>query len=246
MSVAMLFNRYNWAALTRASSVFEEPGVLLKALASRRAPETVRVTTPIGPVTIALRNLESFKTVFSVFCRGDYASEADRPAGFLDLGANVGVAALYFLSRNPGNRVRCYEPDAANLPFLHRNLAPYGDRVEIVERAVGPEAGTAILFRSEDGKYSSLIEAEGGDARQATEVEAFRDVLAATSALPGPIVVKIDIEGLEPELVRSVDWTDYPQIARVVTESVECSALIARPHERKLRNGYVEDLRFTA
>lgn len=240
----MLFNPYNWAALSRAPSVFEDFGAAARAFTSGKAPDTVCVATPTGPVTVALRNAESLKTVFSVFCREDYASPADQPFGFLDLGANIGVAALYFLSRHAGNRIRCYEPDAANLPFLHRNLAPYGSRAEIVEHAVGPDAGTAILFRSEDGKYSSLIEAEGGDAQQATDVDAFRDVLAATRALPAPVVVKIDIEGLEPELVRSVDWGDYPWISRIVTESLECSALIARPHDRKVRNGYVEDLRF--
>lgn len=241
----MLFNRYNWAALTRAPAIFEDFGAAMRAFATGKRPETISVASPTGSVTIALRNGESLKTVFSVFCREDYASPAAPPTGFLDLGANIGVAAVYFLSRNARNRVRCYEPDIANLPFLKRNLAPFGDRAEIIEHAVGPEAGTAILFRSEDGKYSSLIEAEGGDAQQPTEVEAFRDVLSSTQALPTPVTVKIDIEGLEPDLVRSVNWSDYPWISRIVTESLDCSALIARPHDRKIRNGYVEDLHFT-
>jgi hypothetical protein len=54
----------------------------------------------------------------------------------------------------------------------------------------------------------------------------------------------MDIEGLETALVRSVDFNCYPRLSRIIVESLECAALIGREHERRVRNGYVEDILF--
>jgi FkbM family methyltransferase len=218
---------------------------ILAALATRRPPAFIRVRTPTGLTTITLRNFESLKTAFSVFCRRDYDTSPDQLSFFLDVGANVGIAAAYFLSRNTGNRIRSFEPDQANLPFLRHNLASFGDRAEIIDAAVGVKAGIATLFRSDDGKYSSLMDQGQTSGEQATEVRAFSDILDQTAGEVWPIVVKIDIEGLEVDLVKSVDFSDYPTVARIIVESTECSALVFRPHLRVVRADYVEDLSFT-
>ena len=47
------------------------------------------------------------------------------------------------------------------------------------------------------------------------------------------------------ELVRSVDWSEFPGVCRLICESSECGKAISRSHRRRLRNGYVEDLAFT-
>jgi FkbM family methyltransferase len=186
------------------------------------------------------------KTVFSVFCRHDYATSKDAAILALDFGANIGVAAVYFLTRNPANRVRCYEPDPANLPFLRRNLAPFAARATIVERAVGPTTGTCDLFQSEDGKYTSTIASNHSVAKVTVEVQSFSEALAESAASSLPVVVKLDVEGIETDLVRSVQFERYPQIARIVCESLGCGELVSRRHTRHVRNGYIEDIEFTS
>jgi FkbM family methyltransferase len=163
---------------------------------------------------------------------------------FLDVGANVGVSAVYFLSRNVHNTVHCYEPDSANLEFLQRNLDVFGSRATIHQKAVGTAAGSVDLFRSEDGKYSSTLAIDQAVAVQRVACVAFADVLAAHRGSDRPVVLKLDVEGIERELIAHTDFTAHPHVVRLFCESTDCSPLIARQHVRSLRNGYVEDLRF--
>lgn len=224
--------------------MFERPSLFLRAALVREAPKHIVVRTPIGRVELALRNFESLRTLFSIFCRQDYFTRAAAPALFVDIGANVGLAASYFLSRNPLNRAICFEPDAANLEYLRRNLAPFGSRARIIDHAVGVRSGTMTLFRSEDGKYSSLIRSERATTPQESIVDAFDDVLREAASEGLPIVVKLDVEGMETELVRHIRFETHQHVKRLICESTECARLVTRPHERTVRSGYVEDLQF--
>lgn len=239
----MFSNIHNWRALVRVASALHDPVGVLRAVLTRRPLENVTVRTPIGPCVIHLRNFESLKTTFSVFCRHDYPVAGDRAHHVLDIGANIGVAATFFLTRNPGNSVTCFEPDSKNLAFLHRNMAQHGGRARVVEKAVGTQAGGGTLFRSEDGKYSSLLGHETVVDTEAVDIIGFVDIIeAAMAEAPDDIIVKLDIEGLETALIASVDFNRYPRVSRIIVESLECAVLIGRAHERRVRNGYIEDI----
>jgi FkbM family methyltransferase len=240
----MIRNSHNWAALYRALWVFTDPLRFLWCVLRRSAPGQVRLRTPTGAVTLRLRNFESLKTAFSVFCRLDYACESARPFVFLDVGANVGISAVYFLSRHPRNSVHCYEPDSANLEYLRANLAPFGTRARIHPRAVGVTAGVVTLFCSEDGKYSSTLANEHAATLQRVDCDRFDDALSALDLENLPVIVKLDVEGIERDLISHVDFASHPRVARLLCESTDCGVLVGRRHERVVRNGYVEDLRF--
>jgi FkbM family methyltransferase len=237
-------NRYNWVGMVRAFGVVTNPIAFLWALGMHRVPKTATMRTPTGKLTLKLRNYESVKTLFGVFCRDDYATPAATPAFFLDIGANIGYASAYFLSRNPANLVRCFEPDETNLECLRENLAQFGNRATIVNRAVTPETGETVIYRAADGKHSALHANELATTPQTIATRAFDEILAEPTPTGLPLVVKLDVEGIEEELVKSVDFTKHKRLTRLLCESLFCSALIARPHRREIRNGYVEDLRF--
>jgi FkbM family methyltransferase len=241
---ALLCSRYNWRGLLRAWWVVTNPMKFFFALARHRAPETLSVRTPIGRVTLALRNFESLKTLFGVFCRDDYATESRRAFFFFDIGANVGFAAAYFLSRNPRNRVNCFEPDETNLPWLKRNVAAFGNRVTIINQAVATTSGELVLYRAETGKHSSLYQNTIAMIPQKVASSGFGDVLAKPAPDGLPTIVKLDVEGVEEELIKSVKFENYPKLQRLLCESTTCSQLISRAHRRTLRNGYIEDLSF--
>jgi FkbM family methyltransferase len=241
---ALLRNRFNWLGLLRACWVVTNPAKFFTGLARHRAPESLSVRTPTGTITLALRNFESLKTFFGVFCREDYATPSDRPFFFFDIGANVGFASAYFLSRNRDSRACCFEPDETNLAWLTRNLAAFPGRAIIVNQAVAPASGETVLYRAETGKHSALYPNELAKIPQKVVSSSFGEVLA--NAAPGalPAVVKLDVEGAEEELIKSVKFENYPQLQRLLCESTVCSQLITRPHRRALRNGYIEDLSF--
>lgn len=240
----MLLNPLNWLALCRALYVFENPVQFLHAVARKTAPESVVVRSPTGPLRVSLRNFESLRTLFSIFCRLDYQTEHNEVNLFLDVGANVGIASLYFLSRNRQNTVAGYEPDAANLEYLRRNLQGFGARAAIHACAVGVGSENAVLYRSPDGKYSSLLASGRAVFPQPVATRAFGEVLQQAVAGSLPVVVKLDVEGMEEALVGSIRFENYPGVRRLISESTTCSSLVSRPHRRTLRSGYVEDLRF--
>jgi len=241
---ALLRNRYNWLGLLRACRVITNPLKFFFGLVRHRAPETLSVRTPTGTITLALRNFESLKTLFGVFCRDDYATDSGRPFFFFDIGANIGFASAYFLSRHPKNRVCCFEPDETNLPWLTRNLAAFPGRATVINRAVAIESGETMLYRAESGKHSALYANDIATIPQKVASSGFGDVLAAPAPDALPTVVKLDVEGVEEELIKSVKFENYPQLQRLLCESTTCSQLITRPHRRSLRNGYIEDLSF--
>lgn len=66
----------------------------------------------------------------------------------LDVGANVGYTALVLARAiDPGRRVWAFEPDAEAAARCRRTLARHaaGERVELIEAAVGAAPGTAVL-----------------------------------------------------------------------------------------------------
>ncbi len=240
----LLSSRYNWRGLLRACWIVTNPLKFFAALIRHRAPETLAVRTPTGTITLALRNFESLKTLFGVFCRDDYATDSGRAFFFWDIGANVGFASAYFLSRNPKNRVCCFEPDETNLLWLKRNLAAFADRATIINRAIATTSGETVLYRAETGKHSSLHANDIAMIPQKVASSGFGDVLAEPAPDALPTVVKLDVEGVEEELIKSVKFENYPQLQRLLCKSTTCSQLITRPHRRELRNGYIEDLSF--
>jgi len=237
-------NRYNWRALPRALLVIRNPFRLFLALVQRRALAELSVRTPTGPLRLELRNFESLKTLYSIFCREDYPVSKSNPHIFIDIGANIGLASAYFLSRNVNNSVICFEPDSANLDYLTRNLATFAGRTTIVERAVATQAGATVLYQSADGKHSSLVPSALAQTPQPVFACSFAKVLRRTAQESRPTVVKLDVEGMELELVRSVSFLEYRHVHRLICDHQGIAAWVERPHCRTLRSGYVDDLSF--
>ena len=59
----------------------------------------------------------------------------------IDAGAFIGDTAAYFLSRFSNLHVTAIEPNLDNFTLARTNLAPYGDRVNLLNQALGGRAG---------------------------------------------------------------------------------------------------------
>jgi FkbM family methyltransferase len=244
-AVSVMFtNRDNWRSALNIFLTIRRPLRFIVAIALGKTLAHVSVRTPVGRVRIALRNHESLKTLFSIFCRGDYSTDSTGPYFFMDVGANVGIASAYFLSRNPLNVVTCFEPDPANLKFLRETLSPFAERSQIHDCAIGTAAGVVTFFRSENGKYSSLVESKEACLPQTVECRRFADELQTIANGRLPVVVKLDVEGTETDLARSVNWDNYPSVKRLICDSIECGAVIERSHKRVVHNRLFEDILF--
>jgi len=156
--------------------------------------------------TVALKYLKNKSwTIETVWLM--QAIFARRGAGsWIDLGANIGTTVIP--AAVAGATCHAVEADPANLALLRRNLARNGvaDRVTVHAAAVWDD-DTTLSFEqapSNLGDHRVRTAAPDGDnaygeaARSTIEVSARRvDGLIDASKLPGPVIVKLDIQGAE-------------------------------------------------
>ena len=173
-------------------------------------PYGCRVRTPTGEVAPLLQSHHDVWTVNEVFCREDYAAGPELRVA-VDIGSNIGISALYFLTRNDSARCYLYEPVPENLDRLRANLEGYEDRYELREVAVAERAGRVEFGVEPTGRYGGI----GLDLEGSIEVECLdvNDVLEDVLEREGEIdILKLDTEGLElatveairPELLRRI------------------------------------------
>lgn len=124
----------------------------------------------------------------------------------LDVGASRGQFALFAAHHFPSARIICFEPLPNSQKILREVL---GDRIELVAAAAGAEAGAAVVNVSAQDDSSSLLpigprqvaEFPGTQRIGSTEVEVrlLADVL--TPELPAPRLLKVDVQGLELDVL---------------------------------------------
>jgi FkbM family methyltransferase len=147
-----------------------------------------------------------------IFVRGEYHFVADRADPVvLDLGANVGFAALYVKYLYPDAVVHAFEPDPDTVAMLRRNVARNGLRgVHVHAAAVSDAAGTAEFYvDSRPGELTMGLLPQrlaGRDSLVRTvPVIRLADFLADFPAGTRIDLLKMDIEGYETEVFASLD-----------------------------------------
>jgi FkbM family methyltransferase len=194
----------NYVALARMSRVC--PDFLENArryfLGRGSYPYSCQIRTPQGLVAPTIYSTHDMWTVNEVFCRRDYGD--DRSAlSVLDIGSNIGISALFFLTRNPRSRVWLYEPVPRNVRRLRENLQGYEDRYKLVEAAVSAEAGRVSFGVEESGRYGGI----GVATDETIEVGCvgINDVLDEVLAQARVVdVLKIDTEGSELVTLQAI------------------------------------------
>ena len=186
-------------------------------------PYRCRIRTPLGVVATTLYSRDDMLTVNEVFCRQDYRAGADLRVA-VDLGANIGISALYFLTRNVHSQIYSWEPDPKNIARLRQNLRGFDDRYELAEAAVALRTGTATFGVEPVGRYGTLEldMPTGHPATDLIEVEttAIDEVLQQVIDRHRQIdILKIDVEGSEERLVASISDEHLDRIKTIVYET---------------------------
>lgn len=124
---------------------------------------------------------------------------------FVDVGANVGFYTLTLAQLvGPSGKVVAFEPGPRTVERLRGHVArnpSVGGRVDVRQVAVSDAAGTCVLHdygAGDSGKLSGR--AIGGEAAVA-KVEVRQATLDEELAGLNPALIKIDVEGLEPEVL---------------------------------------------
>lgn len=130
---------------------------------------------------------------------------AINPQVILDIGANIGVASLYFARLYPQAHIHAFEPVSDNFTLLARNVAPFPN-MYLHHMALGGSSGRARMLASNSplnmGGFSFY--AAGSDPSRTLEVEMRRpDAILAELGISHVDLVKIDTEGAEYDILTS-------------------------------------------
>lgn len=135
----------------------------------------------------------------------------------IDLGANIGISVIWFLSLYPQAVIYTFEPAQDNLGYLEANID--GLRNIILEKAaVGSTSGEAILHHGEFGGMHSLaIEGEG----EAVPLYSLADYMEEKN-IDRVDLLKLDIEGSELDALEGLGAriSDVDVIVGEVHESI--------------------------
>jgi FkbM family methyltransferase len=218
--LAAPLRRRHYRGLAGALRRYRTPGRDLWRYVSLRGsyPYRCRLRTPLGEVAPVLAGPDDIVTVHEIFCAGVYPVRPEARV-IVDFGANIGISALYFLTEAPLSRVHLFEPNPALIGGLRENLAGFADRVVVNELAVSTHGGTTEFGVEPSGRYGGIGLAERTatievPCRPAAEVLA--EVIAAEGAID---LLKIDVEGIETEILRSLDGAVLERIEAMAVET---------------------------
>lgn len=141
----------------------------------------------------------------------------------LDIGANTGLFTLRMKELYPAATVYCYEPFLSNYKELSQNirLSELKD-VKIINKGVGGSSRSEKLFinKSNLGGHSLFAKEARSEEFVKIEILGFPDLL---KNLPQNRInlVKMDCEGAEYEIIKSIDVLSASKIEIIIFESTE-------------------------
>ena len=154
----------------------------------------------------------------------DFFATYKIPFSFLDVGANIGMYSLYFLSLVQDKKVMCVEPFQENFELLTRNLKlnNYLDRAQVINNPLSSESkmGNAVVCDMRPGGSGyKLIEVDKED-QDSIEVQVL-DIDSILYPFNEKYILKIDTDGNDFEILQG--GTKSFQSGCIVSVLIEAS-----------------------
>jgi FkbM family methyltransferase len=158
----------------------------------------VRIRLGTGSTRFWFSDSSELFALYEIFAEGEYAAARERsPETIVDLGANVGQAALWLRSVFPDARIVSVEPDPETFAKLQRNLG-HDPRVTLQNAAITARDGGVSMVREPNSSWGTRISTSSAPA--AVQVAGVSlDSLLTEHDVARVDLLKVDIEGLEHE-----------------------------------------------
>lgn len=232
-----LFDHRRYQTFARMKATYPEFWSNLGRFLSARGsyPYECEIDSPLGRVPVTLFSHHDLFTLNEVFCRLDYEVD-NRARVVLDLGSNIGISALYFLTRHPKSFCYLHEPNPGNIERLRANLAGFEKRYHLSTSAIGEVRGRVRFGVESSGRYGGI--GVRGEKRITVQCEPINDAIERVlERHPKIDLIKIDTEGNEVKLVKAIEPRYLDRIGAVFLEAV--------PKEKLLPWSFVQEQRFS-
>lgn len=218
--IKAFFGKEHYHALFRMFQVYERPLSMLYSYLSGKGnyPCQINIKTPTGIIPLTLYSHHDLLTVNEIFCREDYSC-SNAIQSVIDFGSNIGISALYFLTRNQTCKVKLFEPLPSNQDKLKQTLLGYEDRYTLYPVAVGLFNEEVEFAYESSGRY-------GGIGKEFTTklTVPCRNVNELISDISSEVdfshidLIKLDIEGLETKVIAALSADLLSKITCIVAE----------------------------
>ena len=128
---------------------------------------------------------------FNIFVAEEYECNGDYER-ILDLGANVGYAAVYFAHHYPNAEISSYEPDEENARIAGLNTAAYRN-IKVINKGVWWRNACLRVVNPEAESWALEFDETEGNGTEAVSID---DLVKGQKS----IMVKMDIEGAEKKI----------------------------------------------
>jgi FkbM family methyltransferase len=136
----------------------------------------------------------------------DFEASTSAPV-ILDVGANIGIATLFFKSKYLQSRIKAFEPVPESFADLKTNTATL-DGIELFNFGLSDFDGDGVIYGESDTAIQSMTkifsETNKFSAEDLTPIPV--KLRKLSTFISGPIdFLKIDIEGSEGKVFRELD-----------------------------------------
>jgi FkbM family methyltransferase len=167
-------------------------------------PLSLSLRTLRDPLYLRVSNSD-FAVFEEIFDRDEYAAikqwKLPENAAIIDLGANIGLASVYFTALAPAARVVAVEPDADNCRVLRMNCKRLLDdgRLQVFCAFIAANDGTAGIDREESSWAFHKVDTIDA-SHEAVPCFSMEHLLDESGLADRIDLLKCDIEGSEREL----------------------------------------------
>ena len=229
MSTASSWIRRAVAAVATYGAVLESPADILRygrmraarAIGLKSAAPAVLHVRTIGGAPVLCRASRDVWTFKHTFLVGFHRPPIAIPAygTIVDLGSNVGYTVADLAFANPTARVVGVEMDRNNFDLAMRNVAIFGDRVQLLHAAVWTEDGEISYSGVEDDAFAvtgaAVADEREGTGRSSAPARRLTSILDAFG-LERVDYLKMDIEGAEAAILSApLDWAERVQSMKI-------------------------------
>lgn len=214
--LAGLVQKYHWIGVLRAWSIYNSPVREIYCYAIKGQTKLSEIKLKNG-LKIKVGEPGDIITIHEIFCRNDYPVTG-REKVILDLGANIGVSALFFLSECENAKILSFEPDPRNFQLFEKNTSKFEARVKLVKAAVVPAYEDYVEFTQFSSSRYGGVGVEGGEKIR-VPAKNINKILSQVIDEFGSIdILKIDIESLEIETMNSIEKKYFKYITKIYIE----------------------------